>query len=104
MCARVEARPPPLLVARLAARAAEALCRLCRGQGLEGAYAPAPEWELARAQVGGWGVCLEREWVRVTMQSASANTKADASCAGSEGVWVAQLESTVVGARAQRYE
>ncbi len=52
--AGVEARPPPLLAARLAARAAEALCRLCRGQGLEGAYAAAPQWELAKAQVGGW--------------------------------------------------
>ncbi len=50
--AGVEARPPPLLVARLAARAAEALCRLCRGRGLGGAYAPAPTWELAKAQVG----------------------------------------------------
>ncbi len=53
--AGVEARPPPLLVARLAARAAEALCRLCRGQGLGGAYAPAPTWELAKEQVGGRG-------------------------------------------------
>ncbi len=49
----VSARPPPLLLARLAARAAEALCRLCRGQGLGGAYAPAPEWEFCRAQVSG---------------------------------------------------
>ncbi len=48
---RVPARPPPLLAARLAARAAESLCRLCRGQGLEGAYAPAPEWELGMSQV-----------------------------------------------------
>ncbi len=49
--AGVPAGPPPLLVAQLAARAAEALCRLCRGQGLEGAYAPAPEWQLAMSQV-----------------------------------------------------
>ncbi len=54
--AGVEARPPPLLVARLAARAAEALCRLYRGQGLEGAYAAAPEWLLAKAQVGGGAI------------------------------------------------
>ncbi len=49
--AGVPAAPPPLLVARLAARAAEALCRLCRGQGLEGAYAPAPEWQFATTKV-----------------------------------------------------
>ncbi len=49
--AGVPAGPPPLLAARLAARAAEALCRLCRGQGLGGAYAPAPEWQFAKAQV-----------------------------------------------------
>ncbi len=47
----VLARPPPLLAARLAARAAESLCRLCRGQGLGGAYAPAPEWQLGMTQV-----------------------------------------------------
>ncbi len=52
MEAGVPAAPPPVLRARLAARAAEALCRLCRGQGLEGAYAPAPQWEFARARVG----------------------------------------------------
>ncbi len=50
--AGVPAAPPPVLRARLAARAAEALCRLCRGQGLKGAYAPAPQWELAMAPVG----------------------------------------------------
>ncbi len=49
--AGVPAAPPPLLVARLAARAAEALCRLCRGQGLGGAYAPAPEWQFALSTV-----------------------------------------------------
>ncbi len=56
--AGVPAAPPPLLRARLAARTAEALCRLCRGQGLGGAYAPAPEWQLAKATVSnpfGWG-------------------------------------------------
>ncbi len=47
----VPAGPPPLLTARLAARAAEALCRLCRGQGLGGEYGPAPEWQFAKAQV-----------------------------------------------------
>ncbi len=50
--AGVEARPPPLLVARLAARAAESLCQLCRGQGLGGVYATAPEWKLTKTQVG----------------------------------------------------
>ncbi len=50
--AGVPAAPLPVLRARLAARAAEALCRLCRGQGLRGAYAPAPQWELAMARVG----------------------------------------------------
>ncbi len=45
--AGVPAAPSPLLVARLTARAAEALVRLCRGQGLHGAYAPAPEWQFA---------------------------------------------------------
>ncbi len=49
--AGVPAAPPPILRARLAARAAEALCRLCRGKGLAGAYAPAPQWEFAIAQV-----------------------------------------------------
>ncbi len=44
-------RPPPLLAAQLAARAAEALCRLCRGEGLGGEYSPAPEWQFAMAQV-----------------------------------------------------
>ncbi len=56
--AGVPAGPPPLLAARLATRAAEALCRLCRGQGLGGAYAPAPEWELAKAKVGQAGARL----------------------------------------------
>ncbi len=51
--AGVLAWPPPLLTARLAARAAEALCRLCRGEGLDGAYAPAPEWQFAASEVGG---------------------------------------------------
>ncbi len=50
--AGVPAGPPPLLAARYAARAAEVVCRLCRGEGLGGAYAPAPEWEFAMAQVG----------------------------------------------------
>ncbi len=50
--AGVPAGPPFLLAARLAARAAEALCRLCRGEGLGGGYGPAPEWEFAMAQVG----------------------------------------------------
>ncbi len=50
--AGVPAGPPPLLVARLAARAAEALVRLCRGEGLGGAYGLAPEWQFAMAQVG----------------------------------------------------
>ncbi len=49
--AGVPVRPPPLLAARLVARAAEALCRLCRGQGLGGAYAPAPMWSFAKCQV-----------------------------------------------------
>ncbi len=49
--AGVPAAPPPLLRARLTARAAEALCRLGRGQGLGGAYAPAPEWQFAMSQV-----------------------------------------------------
>ncbi len=52
--AGVPVGPPPLLAARLAARAAEAVCRLCRGQGLKGAYAPAPEWKLAMAPVRRW--------------------------------------------------
>ncbi len=49
--AGVPSGPPPLLAARLAARGAEALCRLCRGQGLEGAYKLAPEWQFAMAPV-----------------------------------------------------
>ncbi|KXZ46684.1 hypothetical protein GPECTOR_41g648 [Gonium pectorale] len=41
--------PPPLALARLAARTAEALCRLYRGQGLGGAYGPGPpEWMFVR--------------------------------------------------------
>lgn len=47
----VDVRPAPLLEARLAARTAEAMCRLCRGEGLGGAYGPAPEWLLAKIQV-----------------------------------------------------
>ncbi len=50
--AGVPAAPPPLLRARLAARAAEALCRLYRGKGLRGAYAPSPEWFYAHTKVG----------------------------------------------------
>ncbi len=50
--AGVPAGPPPLLAARLAARAAESLARLCRGEGLGGAYGKAPEWQLAMAPVG----------------------------------------------------
>ncbi len=57
--AGVPARPPPLLVARLVARAAEALCRLCRGQGLGGAYAPAPTWEFAKMQVKGISLTVD---------------------------------------------
>ncbi len=53
--AEVPAGPPPLLVARLAARAAEALVRLCRGEGLGGAYGKAPEWQFAKAEVGSFG-------------------------------------------------
>ncbi len=49
--AGVPAAPPPLLRARLAARAAEALCRLYRGKGLGGAYAPSPEWSHASVKV-----------------------------------------------------
>ncbi len=54
VAAGVPMGPPPLLAAQLAARAAEALCRLCRGQGLEGAYAPAPEWQFAMSPVRRW--------------------------------------------------
>ncbi|KXZ56216.1 hypothetical protein GPECTOR_1g188 [Gonium pectorale] len=44
--------PPRLVVARLAARTAEALCRMYRGQGLGGAYGPgAPEWQFARSLI-----------------------------------------------------
>ncbi len=43
--------PPPLLRAQLACRAAEALCRLYRGQGLGGAYGPAPCFEGNDAEV-----------------------------------------------------
>ncbi len=57
----VSARPPPLAEAALACRTAEALCRLCRGQGLRGAYAPAPEWLLANCQVG-WGMGTAGGW------------------------------------------
>ncbi len=46
---------PPLLAAQMAARSAEALCRLCRGQGLGWAYTPAPEWDFANCQVCGLG-------------------------------------------------
>ncbi len=44
----VQAEPPPLLAARLAARAAESLWRLCHGQGLGGAYAPGPDRDGAQ--------------------------------------------------------
>ncbi len=54
------AGPPPLQFAQLAARASEAVCRLCRGQGLGGAYAPAPEWQCAMAQVGQQAGCCGR--------------------------------------------
>ncbi len=50
--AGVTSGPPPLLRARLTARAAEALCRLGRGQGLGGTYASVANWPLARDQVG----------------------------------------------------
>ncbi|KAG2497389.1 hypothetical protein HYH03_004545 [Edaphochlamys debaryana] len=41
--------PTPERLAQLAARAAEALCRLYRGQGLGGAYRGSPTWQLARS-------------------------------------------------------
>ncbi len=56
--AGVPARPPLLLVARLAARTTEALCRLCRGQGLGGAYTPAPEWIFCRSGVSERHTCV----------------------------------------------
>ncbi len=63
--AGVPAAPPPLLLARLTARAAEALCRLCRGQGLDGTYAPAPEWQFAWSQVCNTKLRHEaRNWAR----------------------------------------
>ncbi|KXZ53741.1 hypothetical protein GPECTOR_6g658 [Gonium pectorale] len=37
-------KPPSSCVTRVA----EAMARLCRGQGLAGAYTPTPEWEFAR--------------------------------------------------------
>ncbi|KXZ53322.1 hypothetical protein GPECTOR_7g1216 [Gonium pectorale] len=50
--------PPPRELAQLAAGAAEALCRLCRGQGLRGAYGPSPPtWQAVLTQasaLGGW--------------------------------------------------
>ncbi len=49
--AGVPAAPPPLLAARLAARAAEALCRLSRREGLGGARALVPGWRFAMKQV-----------------------------------------------------
>ncbi len=59
--AGVPAAPPPLLAARLAARAAEALCRLCRGQGLAGLYGPAPTWRFSMAPVrAGNGTAVTR--------------------------------------------
>ncbi len=50
---RVPRRPPPLLRAQLACRAAEAICRLYRGQGLGGAYGSAPCFEGNDVEVSG---------------------------------------------------
>ncbi len=50
--AGVQAQPSPLLTARLKARALESLCRLCRGEGLGGAYAPAQECDRVLIRVG----------------------------------------------------
>ncbi len=81
--AGVPAGPPPLLAARLAARAAEALCRLCRGQGLGGAYAPAPRWQFAMAPVRRralgatlWAVANQRTRLLPTTTATSARLKA----------------------------
>ncbi len=49
-------RPPPLLAARLTARAAEAVCLLCRGKGLDGGYGPAPTSMFTLVQVKPHGV------------------------------------------------
>ncbi len=53
----VPVAPPPLLAARLASRAAEALCRLYRGQGL----VEAPEWDFAMQEVG-WARRASVRW------------------------------------------
>ncbi len=45
------ARPPPLLAARLTARATEALCRLYQGKGLDGGYGPEPTCMFALHKV-----------------------------------------------------
>ncbi len=79
--AGVAPRPPPLLAARLAARAMEAACRLCRGQGLGGAYAPAPEWQLAKAQVGATLAFGNAQCAR--MMSIGVRSAADGRCAHS---------------------
>ncbi len=89
---RVPAAPPPVLRARLAARAAEALCRLCRGQGLEGAYAPAPQWEFAtvqvRALVEGGALSCSIAWHRPSasaVHSQRALTRGSAVACGCSG-------------------
>ncbi len=52
------ARPPPLLAARLTARAMEAVCRLGRGEGLDGGYGTLQACIFALDEVRAPGYCL----------------------------------------------
>ncbi len=54
--AGLPARPHPVLQAQHACRAAEALCRLYRGQGLGGAYGPEPSFDDGAVEVS-WLPC-----------------------------------------------
>ncbi|KAG2493676.1 hypothetical protein HYH03_008190 [Edaphochlamys debaryana] len=79
---------------RLGPRALEALCRLYRGQGLGGAYAPQPTWYLAHvlgpdieaflhgtrsAELAAWGMALGCELVAAELAGTSRGEQCGAS-------------------------
>ncbi|KAG2492836.1 hypothetical protein HYH03_008990 [Edaphochlamys debaryana] len=86
--------PPTLHRARLAARTAEALCRMSRGQGRDGAYRPAPNWLFAQKVI-----CNA---LLPSKQDVSAAPAAGASALwGDAATWAVALHTDAVEAQAE---
>ncbi|KAG2492838.1 hypothetical protein HYH03_008992 [Edaphochlamys debaryana] len=90
--------PPTLHRARLAARTAEALCRLSRGQGRDGTYRPAPNWLFAQ-KLRGHVICNA---LLPSKQDVSAAPAAGASALwGEAAAWAVALHTDAVKAQAE---